>query len=124
MRGKQPYRVLTTIDTTRALTAHRHSAPRTPHPALRTRHPALRTPHSAPILASMTAGPRASLRRALVVVATLFLFWGLFVLVTGGVGFRYGPLRFSSRGIRNPLLLLLVAVAGAAIAAPPRARVA
>jgi hypothetical protein len=61
---------------------------------------------------------RASLRRALALLGVLLLCWSVVVVVTGGIGFRYGPIRFSSRASRNPLVLALISLVGAVIAAP------
>jgi hypothetical protein len=63
----------------------------------------------------------AARRRALLYCATAVYLLALIIAVTGGGVFTVGALRISARSVRNPLTILLIAVA-AAYAMSPRGR--
>lgn len=72
--------------------------------------------------ATESGGATARLRRGLVVLAAMSLIWAVVVMLTGGIGFRYGPIFFSSRGPRNPLILAVLFAMLACVIAPAGAK--
>jgi hypothetical protein len=57
----------------------------------------------------------STLRRLLLLISALAIAWGAVVILTGGLTFALGPVRVSSHGIVNPLLVALTATAAAAL---------
>jgi hypothetical protein len=66
------------------------------------------------MITGMSADPTAVLRRALLAVAMLAGLWAIVLATTGGFALSIGGVRLSSRNVRNPLLLTLLASAAAA----------